>query len=122
MRLAAALFACAALTGCAPDPEISAAHILPIGDPLRGKQLMVRYGCGSCHTIPGVPGADALVGPPLTRFGLRSYIAGRAPNTPDQLVNWIQNPKQIDEKTAMPNMGIPKSDAVHIARYLYGLR
>ena len=121
MRLALAALA-VALTGCAPDPEITAAEILPGADPRRGKELIQRYGCGSCHSIPGVPGADALVGPPLERFGLRSFIAGRLQNTPDHLVAWIHNPKQVDEKTAMPNMGISKDDAVHIARYLYGLR
>jgi cytochrome c2 len=121
MRLALALLA-VLLSGCAPDPEISAAQVVPGGDPRRGKELILRYGCGSCHTIPGVPGADALVGPPLDRFGLRSFIAGRLQNTPDHLVRWIHNPKQVDEKTAMPEMGIPESEAVHIARYLYGLR
>jgi cytochrome c2 len=126
MRLALALLSLAllslALAACAPDPEITAAEILPGADSKRGKELIQRYGCGSCHSIPGVPGADALVGPALERFGLRSFIAGRLPNTPDNLVTWIHNPKQVDEKTAMPNIGISKNDAVHIARYLYGLR
>ncbi|HEU4643044.1 MAG TPA: hypothetical protein VFS44_11365, partial [Gemmatimonadaceae bacterium] len=28
------------------------------GDPARGRQAIGRYGCGACHTIPGVQGAD----------------------------------------------------------------
>ena len=121
MRLVTVVLALT-MVGCAPDPEITAAEILPGANPKRGKELIQRYGCGSCHSIPGVPGADALVGPPLDRFGLRSFIAGRLQNTPEHLVRWIHNPKQVDDKTAMPNMGISKSDAVHIAGYLYELR
>lgn len=30
----------------------------------RGKQVIVMKGCGSCHTIPGINGAQGLVGPP----------------------------------------------------------
>ena len=122
MRLVLVVLLCALITACAPDPEISAAEIVPGADARRGRELILRNGCGSCHTIPGIPGADAVVGPPLTRFALRSYIAGRIANTPENLVTWIHDPKQVDEKTAMPVMGISKSDAVHIARYLYSLR
>ena len=41
-----------------------------------GKKAIEKYGCGSCHTIPGVKEADARVGPPLTHFAERSFIAG----------------------------------------------
>ena len=53
---------------------------VPGGSPQRGQQLISQYGCGSCHTVPGVRGADGLVGPPLTRMGARAYIAGKLPN------------------------------------------
>jgi cytochrome c2 len=121
-RMGPLLFVCLLMAGCAPDPEVSASAVVPGGNPQRGKALILRYGCGSCHTIPGISGADGLVGPPLLKFAMRSFIAGRLQNTPDHLVAWIHNPKQIDEKTAMPNMGIPETEAVHIARYLYSLR
>ena len=122
MRLGLVALLCGCLAGCSPDPEVGAASIVPGGDPGKGRELILRNGCGSCHTIPGIPGADGVVGPPLTKFALRSYIAGRIANTPDNLVTWIHNPKQVDDKTAMPNMGIPKAEAMNIARYLYGLR
>jgi hypothetical protein len=44
--------------------------------------------CGTCHVIPGVTGADALVGPPLDGIGTRRYIAGILPNTPDNMMQW----------------------------------
>lgn len=83
-----------------------------------GRRLIAGYGCGSCHVIPGVPGADATIGPPLERFYLRRYIAGRLWNTPDNLAQWIQDPQQIKPGTAMPNMGISANEARDIAAYL----
>ena len=35
---------------------------------------------------------------------------------------WITNPKEIDEKTAIPNTGVTPEKARHIVRYLYTLR
>jgi cytochrome c1 len=87
-----------------------------------GRRLMSRYGCGSCHTIPGVEGATALVGPPLTRFGLRSYIAGRLGNNEANLAQWIRDPQGIEPGTAMPNLNVSPEDAQNMAAYLTSLR
>src|SRR5437868_3104593 len=76
------------------------------GDPHRGRAAISRYGCSACHTIPGVTGATALVGPPLDRIASRSYIGGVLPNTPDNMIRWIENPPGIDKMTAMPNLGV----------------
>jgi cytochrome c len=92
------------------------------GDPARAPALMRTYGCASCHTIPGVDGANALVGPPLTHMASRAYIGGVLPNSPDNLMRWIRDPKGVDSLTAMPNTGVSESDARHIAAYLYTLR
>lgn len=92
------------------------------GDPDRGEQAIHRYGCGSCHTIPGVRGANALVGPPLSQLGGRSYVAGVLPNTPDNLVRWLLDPPGINPKTAMPKLYLTDQDAKDVAAYLYTLR
>jgi cytochrome c len=84
-----------------------------------GRGLIARYGCGSCHTIPGVPGANARAAPPLDHFYDRSYIAGRLPNTEANLIQWIHDPQQIEPGTAMPNLGVTQDEARHIAAYLY---
>jgi cytochrome c2 len=89
------------------------------GDPHRGEAAIRTYGCGACHTIPGVRGANGLVGPPLTGLAERAYIGGVLTNTPQNLVRWIQNPPGVDPKTAMPNVGVTYRDAVDIAGYLY---
>jgi cytochrome c len=86
-----------------------------------GAQTIHRYGCGSCHTIPGVRGANALVGPPLDHMASRSYIAGVMPNTRTNMLDWIQDPPKIDDKTAMPNLHVTRADAEAIADYLYTL-
>src|ERR1041385_527392 len=92
------------------------------GDPATGAIKIRNYGCHACHTIPGVAGADALVGPPLIHWSKRVYIAGQLPNTPENLRKWIQHPPQVEPKTAMPDMGVTEQDSKDIAAYLYTLR
>lgn len=92
------------------------------GDPDLAPRLMVYYGCGGCHTIPGIRGANGQVGPPLQAFSRRSYVGGVMTNTPDHLVEWIVNPRGADPRTAMPATGISPEEARHVAAYLYTLR
>ena len=95
---------------------------LPGASASRGRSAIERYGCGSCHTIPGVRDARALVGPPLTRWGERVYVAGLLPNDPPHLVRWIMHPQSVVPGNAMPELGIAEPTARDIAQYLYGLR
>lgn len=92
------------------------------GNPDRGPALMRGYGCGTCHTVAGVTGANGLVGPPLTGIAERAYIAGVLPNAPENMVRWIEDPKAVDSLTAMPVLGVTPADARDIAAYLYTLR
>ncbi len=92
------------------------------GDARRGPVLIAAFGCAACHTVPGVAGAHGNVGPPLTRFGKRVYIAGMLRNTPPNLVRWIRDPQSVVPGNAMPNMGITDAEARDIAAYLYTLR
>jgi cytochrome c1 len=92
--------------------------VVPGGDINRGHQLISQYGCGSCHTIPGVKGADGLVGPPLIHWARRSFIAGSLSNTPANLIIWLEDPKAVEAVTDMPNLGISEQDARSIAAYL----
>lgn len=87
-----------------------------------GKQIMIQRHCGSCHTIPRIPGANGVFGPPLTSFGRRTYIAGNFPNQPDNLIHWILSPKSMKPKTAMPDLGLTEQQARDVAAYLYTLR
>jgi cytochrome c2 len=123
--LLAAVVAAGSITAaCAPGGDANAAYAerLTGGDAKRGRTLMRQYGCGSCHTIPGVDGADGLVGPPLAGIASRSYIAGVLPNAPDNMLRWLHDPRAVDSLTAMPNVGVTDADARHLAAYLYTLR
>jgi cytochrome c2 len=87
-----------------------------------GAALIRQFGCGSCHTVPGISGADGLVGPPLTQMARRVYIAGVLRNSPDNMIAWLQDPQAIVSGNAMPRMGIDRNQAQDIAAYLYTLR
>lgn len=113
------------LTGCdkLSDNRVHAAYVVTAGGNARaGRDTIRKYGCYACHTIDGVPGARGLVGPPLDGIGNREFIAGELPNTPQNLMRWIQHPRQVEPHTAMPEMGVTEQDSRDIAAYLYTLR
>ncbi len=110
-----------ALCGCGGNVERQAAAMTG-GEPVRGKALVRKYGCESCHTIPGVSGADGTIGPPLDGIAKRAYLAGRLPNEPQNMIRWIRDPQAIEPGSAMPEMGIGEQDGRDIAAFLYTLR
>jgi mono/diheme cytochrome c family protein len=95
------------------------AAAMTAGDRSQAPPIFRRYGCGGCHTIPGIPGADGKVGGPLTDLRERVYIGGVATNTPDNLIRWIVSPQQFSANSAMPATGISEAEARHLAAYLY---
>ena len=115
----AAIVACQSASARERAEEAAA---LTGGDPARAPALMRRYGCTSCHSIPGIQGATGLVGPPLAGIASRSYIAGVLTNDPQHMIRWILDPKGVDSLTAMPVTGVSEGEARDIAAYLYTLR
>ena len=95
------LIAACLLYGCQGDIEETAAAMTG-GSPARGKEVIRRYGCEACHSIPGVAGARGQVGPPLDGIANRTYLAGQLNNTPENLIRWIRDPQGIQPGTAMP--------------------
>lgn len=89
------------------------------GDPRRGRALIQEFGCGSCHVIPGIPGAYGGVGPSLDGIRDRMYVAGRLPHSPENLMRWIEDPQLVDSMSAMPDLGVSHGQARDIAAYLY---
>ncbi len=87
------------------------------GNAKRGIELIQTYGCASCHTVPGL--GRGRVGPPLTGFAERQYIAGGLVNVPSNAVAWITNPTQFRPGTVMPNLNVRPAEALDIAAYLY---
>ncbi len=120
-RVFVCLSVVALLSSCNGDADRAASEMTG-GTPAKGRAAISRYGCSACHTIPGVAGASGMVGPPLAQVASRVYLAGRLQNTPDNMILWIQNPQGVDDKTAMPNLGVTEQDARDIASYLYTLK
>ena len=92
------------------------------GDPAKGKDAIVRYGCTACHNVPGIQGPRGMVGPPLDHMASRAFIAGKIQNSPPNLEQWIVNPQSLDPNNAMPALGVTPADAKDIAAFLYTLK
>jgi cytochrome c len=87
-----------------------------------GRNALHSYGCGSCHTIPGVEGATASVGPSLKDYAYQHYIAGQLTNTHENLARFIQDPQGFEPGTVMPNLGVTDADAYNMAAYIATLK
>jgi len=116
-RFLSLLLCAAALAACSKKPP----QTEPItgGDPRAGRALIARYGCASCHQIKGIAHAESQVGPPLDEIRSRGYIAGVLPHSADNLIRWIQHPRQVVPNTAMPELGVSQAEARDMAAYLY---
>jgi cytochrome c len=125
LLMCAMAFAALMLSGCSDlsSRQVRAAAITTGGGNARvGRDDIRKYGCYACHTVRGVPGARGLVGPPLDGIRNRQYIAGELPNTPQNLMLWIQHPRQVEPHTVMPDMNVSEQDSRDIAAFLYTVK
>lgn len=95
------------------------AEALTGGNVERGERTFVRYGCGSCHSVDGVPQAMGKVGPSLEGTATRAILAGRLENRPANLRRWIENPQDVAPGTAMPDLNVTATEAADISAFLY---
>jgi cytochrome c2 len=107
------------ISGCKEVPVVNAGTA---GSADRGRATIAMYGCGKCHTIPGIRGANGVVGPPLESVARRTYIGGNFANTPDNLTRWIMAPQTMKPKTAMPSLGLSEPQARDVVAYLETLQ
>ena len=115
----AAALLCVSVVGCERGAQLPSGVT---GNAENGKLLLRQYGCGLCHSIPGVAAAKGNVGPPLDAISKRVYLAGVLPNTPQNMARWIRAPREIDPRTAMPNLQVTEGHAQDMVAYLYRLR
>lgn len=116
LLLAAATgIAAVAVAGCGSGtaPQIAAG-----ADPSRGHGLIEHYGCGACHEIGGVSGANGRVGPSLKQIPNLQSIVGVLPNTPRNLERFVMDPPRYVPKGDMPDLGVTRAEARDIAAYL----
>lgn len=87
----------------------------------RGQAIVERAACGACHVIPGIEWPKGQVGPALGNFADQALIAGRFPNRPDLLAQWVRNAPSMVPDSAMPAMPLTEGEARDVAAYLYTL-
>jgi len=98
------------------------AEAMTRGDVTKGRAAISAYGCGSCHLIPGIQGANGKVGPDLTGVAQRVSLAGSLSNDPETMIHWVEHPQQLRPGSGMPEQGVSATDARNIAAYLYSNR
>ena len=85
--------------------------------------LVSRYGCGVCHVVPGIEGAQGQLGPSLAGVASRPTISGGAvQNTPANVARFIQDPAAMNPQTSMAPMAVTDDEAQAIAAYLATLK
>jgi mono/diheme cytochrome c family protein len=110
-------FASTLLVACVPERDYQPR--VTDGDKDRGRAALLRYECGVCHVIPGIPDAVGKVGPALDNYSRRSYVAGKFPNEPETLARWIVDAPSMAPRTAMPAIAMSDQEAKDMAAYLY---
>ena len=108
------------LATCGPA-EIPGQRVIG-GDKEAGRAAITAVACGICHVIPGIHGANGIVGPSLAGFGQRQLIGGVAPNQPAVLVQWVRDAPSIAPNTGMPELPLTEAQARDVAAYLFTLR
>jgi cytochrome c2 len=116
-RCAALVISAVVLAACVSETD-SLPHVAG-ADVKRGRAALIRYECGVCHVIPGIPAAVGRVGPALDAYAQRPYIAGKFQNQPDVLVRWIVDAPAMAPQTAMPAIAMSAQEARDAAAYLY---
>jgi cytochrome c len=88
-------------------------------DSRHGRDAIVMYGCYACHVVSGIREATGRVGPKLEEIDRQIYLAGVLPNSPPNMIRWIQAPQEFSPGTAMPGLGVPEQHARDMAAYLF---
>lgn len=85
-----------------------------------GEEIFAR--CQACHAIAGTPSADMpglKIGPDLTNFGNRKYLAGGTRlNNAENFAAWVKNPASIKPEALMPNLGLTDDEIAKVSAYL----
>jgi cytochrome c2 len=100
----------------APQPE---------GDSTTGRELFEAKGCGTCHTFTGVPPLATQPKPGEGSEEQRRAVTlapdlrnARERLRPEQIVQWISDPKSIKPDTLMTPSPVSPPEARNIAAYV----
>jgi cytochrome c oxidase subunit II len=99
------------------------------GDAAAGFQLFKGKGtCIACHTLEGVEGAVARVGPNLSHLMSRKTFAGATFDiSPDNLRDWIRDPSAMkpmrpEKGTGMPKLPLSETEINQLVAFLETLK
>lgn len=110
------------------DPDLLAnVHLQPAtkAQIAHGKQLVIEYGCSSCHEIPGVPRADNF-GPDLSRIGSKPvvqlvFLPGMEHTLPAYLAQKVRQPRSFGPSLRMPRYNFNSSQVEAVTTALLSL-
>ncbi|MBC7938927.1 MAG: c-type cytochrome [Chitinophagaceae bacterium] len=114
------VLACAVLAACDGPPDRT--PTLGEASAGRGRQLVVDKGCATCHVFPDVRWPRGGLGPSLSDFGRQGLIAGRLPNQPGVLMQYVRNAPALVPGTAMPAITMSDQEARDVTAYLLTLK
>ena len=111
---------CAPLVACDGPPDRTST----VGDAntAQVRQLVASKGCVACHTFPDVKWPRGRLGPSLQHFGGQGLIAGRLPNQPGVLMQFVRNAPVLVPGTAMPAILMTDHEARDVTAYLLTLK
>ncbi len=90
-----------------------------------GAQYFAASACIGCHAVNGVTTTNPakLIGPNLTHFGGRQWIAGGVvDNTPTNLAAWLRDPQAVKSGADMPNLNLTNDQINELVAYLESLK
>jgi cytochrome c oxidase subunit 2 len=106
----------------------------PVAKPATGpaaegyKIFTGKGGCLACHTVVGIEGAEARVGPNLTHLKSRPRFGGYVfDNTAENLRSWVDDPSAMkpmrpEDGTGMPDQGLSEEELDKIVAFLETLK
>lgn len=121
--LALLLLAAACNSPETPESQASRSASGPAGNAERGREVIARYGCNVCHTVPGIEGPQGSLAPTLAGVATRPTLSnGTVTNTPENLARFIVSPGSMNPATRMPGAGLSNAEAADVTAYLLTLR
>jgi cytochrome c2 len=90
---------------CHEEESVAGAPLLS-----RGRALMARSGCTSCHLVRGHE-KDRSEAPPLATVPVKTGALW--------LAAWLKDPKSVDPNATMPNFGLAPKEIEELSSYLF---
>ena len=109
------------------DEQASPQTMPTSGNAARGAELFTERTCIACHAIGGYQGAEARVGPNLTRFAQRQKFAGYMLDndineSADNVRAWIADPQEVKPGSQMPDVGLDEKNPQELEDIIAFLR